>query len=161
MLVDVAIDPGVHGCGVSVWYENNLVHAEYAKGHGSQVHPLMEVIPGVVKALEGMEIDTLLIEKPKVYDTAHQIGDQRDLINLSIVVGEILYALAPQTKAALLVEPWEWKNQTPKHISEKRTRKALLAEETKMVVLPSAKSLHHNVWDAVGIGLWRFGGHRT
>lgn len=160
MKVNVSIDPGVKGCGLAIWFEKNLVHAEYTGALGGQAHPLFESIPGLVKALEGVEIDTIVIEKPKVYNAAQQMGDQRDLINLAITVGAAGYALADKAEVVLIVEPWEWKMQTPKAISNKRTKAALMPEEHAMVQLPSAASLHHNVWDAIGIGLWRFDKNR-
>ena len=69
-------------------------------------------------------------------------------------------ALAPYSKSILHVTPAQWKGQTPKKVTEQRARKALTWDELVAVELPSARSLHHNVWDAVGIGLWRWGGGR-
>jgi len=157
----VAIDPGVRGCGVAVFHDGEFVHAQYTGCFGGQVHPLLE--PGArllseVSGIFDLGVSELVIEKPKVYDTRHQKGDQRDLVNLAIVVGGIMEAASPFVGSILLVEPWQWKGQTPKEISNERTKAALTKAELEGVSLPKAKSLHHNVWDAIGIGLYRWRG---
>lgn len=162
-MLTLSIDPGVKNA-CAVWYEARLVTAQLCAGLGGQVNTCLEGIEPVVMLAKSFEqfglFDTILIEKPVVYDTAHRKGDQQDLIGLAIVVGALTSALAPYAKSILHVTPAQWGGQTPKRIKNERARKALTEDELAVVELPSAKSLHHNVWDAIGIGLHRWGNKR-
>lgn len=158
MTLLLSIDPG-RSTAAALWYEGQLVSAQLLPGLGGRVHTCLEPVPFVVSLVEGVGavLDTVVIEKPRVYDGQHQKGDQRDIVDLAILVGALTQALAPSAKVVLHVEPSGWKGQTPKAVTEARARAALAEDELAAVELPSAKSLHHNVWDAVGIGLWRLG----
>ncbi len=158
----VSIDPGKNGCGLAAFDALELVHAEYSSGLGGQICPLMEPVHGVEEAFKGLceafgprSIETLLVEVPQVYETKHQKGDQQDLIDLAVVVGGILAAARTYARSALIVRPHQWKGTTPKEITEQRVRKLLSPEEFGRIDWPRATGLHHNIFDAIGIGLWR------
>lgn len=172
-MLTMSIDPGVR-CACAVWLDGQLVSAKLFGGLGGQVHPCLEPVDPVVEFacefLPRLEMgkllglpsgkppfDEIVIEKPVVYDTKHQKGDQQDLIGLAIVVGALTSALAPYAQGILHVTPSQWKGQTPKPVTKKRAIKALSEDELAVVELPTAKGLQHNCWDAVGIGLHRWG----
>ena len=160
-MIGVAIDPGVHHCGVAIFQDGELAHAQLTTGLGGQAHPLLEPIPHVVEMVadlvDGEELlYGLVIEVPKVYRSEHQKGDQRDLINLAVVVGALAQALSQYFEGILIIEPSVWKGQQKKHHTEKRVLEELTKEELERVQLPSAKSIQHNIFDAIGIGLWRW-----
>jgi len=156
MTLLLSIDPGVR-TAAALWYEGQLVHAQLFGGEGGQVHTCLEPVPAIVHVANTLALDTVVIEKPKIYDAQHQKGDQRDIVDLAVLVGALTQALAPYTQAILHVEPWQWKGQTPKSVTEARARAALSSDELAAVDLPRAEKLQHNVWDAIGIGLWRLG----
>lgn len=167
MTLTMSIDPGVKNA-CAVWYDGQLVSAKLLYGLGGQAHVCLESVEPVVQFVEdfGSEPATLshakafaeiVIEKPMVYDTARQKGDQQDLIGLAIMVGALTSALAPYAQGILHVTPSQWKGQTPKEVTKKRAIKTLSEDELAVVELPTAKGLQHNVWDAVGIGLYRWG----
>jgi hypothetical protein len=56
-----------------------------------------------------------------------------------------------------LVQPRQWKGTVDKDVMIERIKTSLDLSEMKNVCLPKAKGLHHNVWDAIGIGLWASG----
>ena len=153
----IAIDPGVHGCGFAAFEHRRLVYAQYTGEKRDQVHgllgPVVELDALLRKYGPGAE---LVIEKPKIYRTAFQKGDQRDLIDLTVVVGSILHAAIDIVEHATLVEPATWKGQVKKEETARRVTMAMTVEEWARIVFPRAKSLHHNVFDAIGIGLWRW-----
>lgn len=162
MKLEIAIDPGKHGCGLAMFIDGLLVHAEYVSGLGGQRHPLLEPVAGVVKILESArdagEIETVVIERPKIYDATHQKGDQRDIADLLIVAGGLACAASLVSRSVLFVEPSQWKGQTSTEIIEHRLQKHLSTEEHEKIEWPRArKTLGHNVVDAVGIGLWHVG----
>ena len=153
MTLTLSIDPGVKNA-CAVWYEARLVTAQLCAGLGGQVHTSLEGIEPVVMLARSFGLfDSVVIEKPVVYDTAHRKGDQQDLIGLAIVVGALTSALAPYAKSILHVTPAQWKGQTPKKVTEQRARKALTEDELAVVELPRGKKGQTDVWDAIGIGL--------
>ena len=163
MILTMSIDPGVKNA-CAVWYEGRLVTAQLCPGLGGQVHSCLEGIEPVVMLAKHFEhvgrFETIVIEKPVVYDTKSQKGDQQDLIGLAIVVGALTSALAPYAQGFLHVTPAQWKGQTPKKVTEQRARKALTEDELAVVELPRGKKGQTDVWDAIGIGLWRWGNKR-
>jgi hypothetical protein len=137
----VAIDPGVRRCGISLWEEGKLRNAWLTKERDT-----WSEVAGDVGAWTGKAV----IEFPQFYSRrALGKGDPNDLLNLAAVVGAITtHYLYP-----VIVRPREWKGQAPKDVTEARVRKELSKVEMARVDLP-AKSLRHNVFDAIGIGLW-------
>ena len=157
MSYQVAIDPGTHGCGLAVFEGGRFLHAEFTSGLGGQITPVLEPLACVESVFRALaDIDELVVEIPKIYDTPYQKGDQRDLIKLALVAGSVLAAARPFARSALPIEPWEWKGQTPKEVTERQLRAVMPEQERALIVLPTAASLHHNVWDSIGIGRWRF-----
>lgn len=157
----ISIDPGVNGLGYAVHVCGQLVDARYLTGLGGMAHPLLERLPGLEAHLRASELSASMgvssvVEIPQVYDSAHQKGDQHDLIRLAIVVGTLLPTLG-EIGPVLLTDPKGWKGQAKKEVTERRARALLSEEEINAMTLPKATSLHHNVWDAVGIGQWRLG----
>lgn len=157
----ISIDPGLHACGLAIFHEKTkqLVHAELVKNVTSK--DLAELIFHmgwrVQNALEDTGLEGLghiyVIELPQVYRGSLQKGDPNDLVALGAVVGSIL-ALCETDRPRVLYKPREWKGQVPKDIMVKRIISKLSDDEKARAVLPRAKSLSHNVWDAVGIGLF-------
>ncbi len=134
----IAIDPGVKACGVA-WFDNGALS-------------IARLVP--VRDLRKIRQDTdLVIEMPRIYPGSDQRkGDLNDLLNLAAVVGfcEGLF-LCDQKRYF----PSIWKGQVPKMVMVERIKKTLSEAERACVVLAGAKS--HNVWDAVGIGLFHLG----
>jgi hypothetical protein len=144
----LSIDPGVTSCGVAAWdNEGRLVRAELVQGDTWQ-----KTVQGIVDTSLNNHPD-LAIEKPQVYTQNKLKGDPNDLIDLAVVVGAIVGVFGLTTRVTLY-RPSEWKGQTPKDVMIDRIKNKLSKAEHKKVELPKAKSLQHNVWDAVGIGLY-------
>lgn len=160
----IYIDPGLRGCGVAVFADGELLHAEYTSSLGGHATPLLEAAAGVEAMIQRLGIvapgslgfDLFVVERPKIYDAAHQKGDQKDIADLLIVVGSLMVIGADIARAVLAVEPWEWKGQTPKDVTAQRVDKHLSDDERSRIEWP-AKTLRHNVIDAIGIGLSQLG----
>jgi hypothetical protein len=95
------------------------------------------------------------LEVPQVYQGSKQLGDPDDLLQLAGVVGAI--ASLGFRGSVDGVAPREWKGTIKPDIVIARVQAILTPEETARVELPTAKGLQHNVWDAVGIGLYTVG----
>lgn len=99
----------------------------------------------------------VIIEAPRWYPREYKI-DTNDLLDLSILVGEIKGMYEERGCLVLLVWPRSWKGTVPKKIHNERVLAALTEEEVALLPLrPRAKDHDHNVLDAVGIGLWKLG----
>lgn len=150
----LSIDPGLRACGCARWIDGALQQAIFLRGskEESLPHAVAQMV-NTVRAWSGGKRDfDLIIELPQTYRGRAERGDANDLIALGCIVGGIHDALS--AAATIYVRPREWKGQLRKEITEARCRAALTLEELRRVKLPSAKSLQHNVWDGVGIGLW-------
>jgi hypothetical protein len=98
-----------------------------------------------------------IIETPRWYPQEHKI-DTNDLLDLSVLVGELKRHFLEREAHVHLVYPRTWKGTVPKGIHNKRVLAALSKEE--LAVLPKrprAKDYDNNIVDAIGIGLWKLG----
>ncbi len=123
------------------------------------------VHPWIAMALaidyEGLVVDEVVAERPQVY--AHRPkGDNNDLIDLAGVVGVIfgIFEWVPDHYTYL---PKEWKGEVPKEVKVDgevhtpmidRVRSWLTVEERQCVEVPRKKKHLHDVWDAVGLGVF-------
>lgn len=143
------IDPGVNEIGVAIWEGPWLVQAFLVRRLRDE-HFYSMIIK--LRQLMPTYITRLAIEKPRVYAPSRSKGDPNDLIDLAFVAGATIYAAQP--KEVIEIYPATWKGQVPKPVMVERVKSALTPKELPLVELPRAKSLQHNVWDAVGIGLY-------
>ena len=152
----IAIDPGVHGCGVAFLINGKLKVAYYI--------PTAEECPlhsFDIHAADATEV-VFILEKPQIYKTRLLKGDPNDLIDVAVAGGEMLGKLrtiarchVPVHRIAVeKIKPALWKKQLPKEVVQERVKPKLTPQELAVVVKPKPASLMHNVWDAVGIGLW-------
>jgi hypothetical protein len=150
----LAIDPGCRGCGCALFEGTTLYRADYVEsgfGRGNDVVNALSMANQVrawIPMWSRYE-DRLFIEVPRVYPAARQKGDQNDLIALTLVVGAIVGRFDGK---ATQYFPRDWKGTLNGDDFIKVIQGKLTPEERPSVTLP-AKSLQHNVWDAVGIGL--------
>ncbi len=164
MSITVAVDPGVNA-GVAIFKRWSLVGAFLVKDEGvssleNTVQHARTIRLEVWKRF-GQDLPGrprrrppahLVVEVPQVYQRGK--GDQNDLLLLALSAGAI---------AASFVEnydievhgylPAQWKGQVPKDITKRRVLEELFEEEKALIELPSAKSLQHNVFDAIGLGM--------
>jgi hypothetical protein len=98
---------------------------------------------------------TLAIEWQTTYGGRASRGDTRDLLDLSAITGALCYAFGSARPTVYL--PAEWKGQCPTDVIWGRCEKRLSAEEQAAITWPPAKSLRHNCYDAIGIGLKHLG----
>ncbi len=102
----------------------------------------------------GLEFDTRVIgERQVVYPGARGLKtNPNDLLDLAMCAGAFYGALCVEMRATLrLVEPAEWKAQVPKDICRRRIE-AMLSDDEKKVIRKGGEM--HNVYDAIGIGLF-------
>ncbi|TQF13721.1 hypothetical protein FJV41_22360 [Myxococcus llanfairpwllgwyngyllgogerychwyrndrobwllllantysiliogogogochensis] len=164
----LAIDPGLRECGIALFDLDSgellaagmptnperkarglSAWARMAEGVAAFVSSFLEPL----RAAGGTLSITVASECPQVYTAGKSKGDPNDLIELAGVVGRVAGALGATSERSYL--PREWKGTLDGDVMVERI-KARLGErphEHLRVQLPRASEKHHNVWDAIGIGL--------
>jgi hypothetical protein len=95
-------------------------------------------------------------ERQVVYPGAKGLKtNPNDLLDLAMCAGAFYGALCVDMVATLtIVEPAEWKAQVPKDITRTRIE-GLLGSTEKMLIKKGGEM--HNIYDAIGIGLFALG----
>jgi len=147
----IAIDPG-KDAGVAVFVDCILQHAALANWDDS--HAVFRAAARWQDSVDGVMCrGDVVCEVPQSYRMG--AASRQSLLTLSFRAGYLVGLLRPEMFR--LVTPQEWKGQTPKHIQQARTAAVLSTQEHDVLMrvmrdIPESKQ--HNVWDAVGIGLW-------
>lgn len=151
----LSIDPGLRNVAVAEWHDGELVHATLVanpnKGRGPSAW--RDAASAVISELGSDVYTEAALEVPQVYRQGLQKGDPSDLIELAGVDGALTAFLSAQVTGYL---PARWKGQVPKDIHHARILKKLTDSEKSAIICPQ-KSLLHNVYDAIGIGLFHLG----
>jgi hypothetical protein len=163
--VIVSIDPGVRFTGVAIWDHHQSRY--YLRRAHLVKNTAKDLAMSVVNVSCGTFIgnypfEAVIVELPQVYTRDKSKGDPNDLIAVAAVAGAIMdrYASLARVGHKLYVLPGEWKGGVPKTTKsgqnpiKNRCQVDLRPQELGNIALPTAMSLQHNVWDAVGIGLW-------
>jgi len=154
----ITIDPGAHDIGVALWRGTELINATLIRDEGRPVGELAHAVgiwANSAAAWAGVSIETVVVERPQVYHQNKLVGDPNDLITIALAAGHCAQAILRHAPRAAVhyLRPAQWKGQLPKAVSVQRTKETITDDERERVALP-APSLRHNVWDAVGIGLY-------
>lgn len=154
------LDPGLRGCGIAYFGDDGtLLHAKYLKnpvkkggGPEAWLGFMDELQEQNTQGKLPLVVQTFVSEYPQVYRAGTSKGDPDDLLQLASVVAT--FASNIVAKDYLAVRPREWKGTVPKDVHHARVLKALDDHEKLIVEASAPPSLRHNVFDAVGIGLW-------
>ncbi len=155
----VALDPGIRGCGVACFTDGVLDRAGYVKSPARSGNSAAECI-AMARAVESFyegEASEVAVEWPQVYASTRD-KDPNDLLALCGVDTACAVVLAPNGRV-VTYRPREWKGQLKKEACHFRLRSRLSPEEALVLAEAEtlAKSMAHNMLDAVGIGLHHLG----
>lgn len=160
----IAIDPGVHSMAIAVFEEGGLLLEAWNEGLPKA--PLAETLerwgsPSLrlvnrLQSLVRLEHNRIVCERQVVYPGAKGLKtNPNDLLDFAMCAGAFSSALCIDMLAGLtLIEPAEWKAQVPKDITKSRIANILTLGELSVVKKGGEM---HNVWDAIGIGLFALG----
>ena len=142
----LAVDPGTNVTGWASFVDTRLVPCGCWRADG-----LLAMLAEVRLACENTtySYERTVIERPQVYAQRKWRGDPNDLIGVALVAGAVA-ALFPPVDFVL---PHTWKGSATDVVVEKRVRAALAPDELLIV----GRKARHDVWDAVGLGLWSLG----
>lgn len=135
----LAIDPGVHLCAAAEFFEGLLAQLYYQPAE-------------LYSATEYSEVH---IEVPRVYPMT--TPNYNDIVDLAFAAGKAIGGLQSRVGKVILHYPRDWAGSVPKQVRNARLVKVLTPEEQRTLDAACArvgKSKAHNLWDAVGIGLF-------
>lgn len=147
----ISIDPGINGCGVAEWDGTTLKCACYIRAIANSTvsKPYMM---GWTLAQTLPADRFILFEHPQFY-SGTMPGIVDDLMDL-VEVGATFAGMRSCPLEWIL--PHKWKGSVDAEIIIERVKERLTEEEKKEVELPP-RALEHNVYDAIGIGLFYLG----
>lgn len=155
----VSVDPGVEGPALAVFSAwGKLLTAGLIRPVDGNEDPIWRAARGIsISAQDGWPPGVrVLVERPKIYPRSRSKADPNDLIVTALVAGAA--ALAITTKArvgdACFVEPWEWKGDVDGDVMVNRIKERWTTSADREVAVLPTESLAHNVWDAIGLGIW-------
>ena len=139
----VAIDPGVKNLAWAEYHDGALVACGLSRADSAELH---------AAALGTLaDPDVLVLEQM----TPRDIPNAADLIAVSHTGAYVAGVLRPHTLRYPTAQ--QWKGSIPKRIHHARIAQILSPAERAVVAWVAVRvpaSLLHNVWDAVGLGLW-------
>jgi len=146
----IAIDPGKRTGWA--WFDGRrLIRA----GTNTDAEILASPPHGEAPRNHARACDVAIIEVPRIYPRGGK-GDQNDLIDLAVLVGDLRGFYRRHGFTVRLVPPRTWKGTAPKHIHGERVLAALTpAERALLPRRPRAGTFDHNMLDAVGLGLFQ------
>lgn len=153
----LCVDPGLRGVGVAIFAGNQLQRAAYLEnpaksGRGYKV--AYEMARALYDWLGGETCPVAVVEFPRIYP-GHAKIDNNDLIDIATVGAAI--ATWCEAHEIVSVFPADWKGTVKKEVMTARIKEALSPAESLRIDKNCQRRLLHNVYDAVGIGLHRFG----
>ncbi|NJN63553.1 MAG: crossover junction endodeoxyribonuclease RuvC [Acidobacteria bacterium] len=156
----LAIDPGLRTTGWALFEEigghSLLMQTGISRSSAKTLDEVARAHDENIPRLTS--IDRVVVEQMQVYSIQKSKGDPADLVNLSLLGG---YLAKGRGARSTYVDPGSWKGQRPKDAIEPLVKKYLTEAEVMRMdsyLAPiKAKSLLHNAYDAVGIGLWALG----
>ena len=160
----ISIDPGLGGTGWAYWKTHKYPAAvgivrDTAKDESLAIRcsELAGKLKRSIDAVTGQEYSGwhndetyMFIELPQHMAHAAGVAAQAGAIyKLTFLVGYIACAIG-QCRV-IVVNPSEWKGQTPKDVIQRRIIRTLGQEKCNELGIKT------HAWDAVGIGLWAMG----
>ena len=150
----LSIDPGKHNVGWALFDEGELKDCGLLQGKDSK-----KITSNVKEYFTRFgKVDDIVVELPQVYQQHKWKGDPNDLIMVAFMAG---FSTAwVDADVVTLVRPHDWKGSVPKSISNQRIMDRLRTKELNLFNEKRngiARSVLHNMIDAIGIGFWRTG----
>lgn len=161
----LAIDPSIVTSGVAVFRSGLLTYCTLADCRFLRADSLYSRVAAMADEIwyvAGMYGATEVVcELPQIYTASTSKKNDTALIPIFLLTG-FLMCCADGTPVSdfKTVQPRQWKGQQPKEVTRHRVLQRLSQAEKEALdlgLIRVPKSLQHNVFDAVGIGLHSVG----
>jgi hypothetical protein len=141
----LCLDPGSKKAGVALFEMTGRLTAAWLATGNSWKNTADAVLDGM--PVSAVNVSQVVVEKMQIYD--HTPPAQANAcIDLSLMAGRVGGLFRHAKPFEYL--PKTWKGSVPKKIMVERIRNKITAGETARV----KGKQYHDVWDAVGIGLY-------
>lgn len=160
----IAIDPGVHSMAIAVFNDGGALQDAWNEPSSPPASVSLDMLlegwgsPSLrlSSRLQRVSAPRIVGERQVVYPGARGMKtNPNDLLDLAMCSGAFYGALCTELRMGLrVVEPAEWKAQVPKDVTRRRIE-TLLSPSEKAVIKKGGEM--HNVYDAIGIGLFALG----
>lgn len=158
MLRILAIDPGTEHCGVAMVKSATPGDAGLVAWATLWKTATPRAFVDFVASRGAHDPGIVVFERMQIYHGSKQKGAQEDLVKLLVIGAQLAGATQIAFGSSIhSYHPHEWKGQLPKSVHHERIKKRLSPAELDRIELPKAKTLAHNVWDAVALGLYHLG----
>lgn len=153
----LSIDPGSKGLAWAEWSGGNLFAAGLSR---TSAEALEDRALDHSRPFTRERFDIVVLERMTHYPNAKaRDAKANDLLDLQMIGATVAGRVLSMDGSLVYARAPEWKGQVPKEIMRERIFAALdnlekLRLEVALEKVP--KSLQHNVYDAIGIGLWFF-----
>jgi hypothetical protein len=166
------VDPGLRGCGVAILRDDRVVWAGYVRNPDRESRDcrawtllgrvVRDRVEGALREWTKLLIEVVpdglaVIEEQQVYREAQWKGDSGDVLQVQGVAAAVACCLSEVFGVSRVrtVLPAVWKGQVPKEVyHETRVWPRMTPDDHKRVVLPGAKKLRLDVWDALGLAYY-------
>jgi hypothetical protein len=163
----LSIDPGISptsGTGWALFHQSGSSSELRVAGlarpsDGELVVRCRGIVEQVIRGIGDIVLNALVLEHMVVYPLPRMKGDPNDLLALAVLEGVFLGLPVP-TSGVHLLPARAWKGQVPKEVIRDRIEAALAQPEREVLKGALAGvngSVRHNVYDAVGLGLYALG----
>jgi hypothetical protein len=141
----LTLDPGSKKAGVALFEMTGRLTAAWLATGENWKNTADAVLDGM--PVSAVNVSQVAVEKMQIYDST-PLAQANACIILSLMAGRVGGLFRHAKPFEYL--PGTWKGQVPKKIMVERIRKKLTAGETGRV----RGKQYHDVWDAIGIGLY-------
>lgn len=150
----LSIDPGfaqTGGTAFAEWWDGKLIQARLVRSADSSGRTGLPLWLWLAREVEQRtrRRERVVIEMPRTYGGRAKVGDANTMIQLGTLVGVLAATLSESGSTIELISVPE----VPKGVTENRIHAKLSPTELKLIEAAAPRSLRHNVYDAVGIGL--------
>jgi hypothetical protein len=145
----ISIDPGSKKAGVALFETTGKLMTAWLSRGGDWRETADNIMADL--PVNAARITEAAVERMQVYDST-PLAHANDCITLSLMAGYVAGRFSVWTGAENIhaYYPHQWKGQVPKKIMVERIKNKVTDSEKKRV--KDAKA--HDVWDAIGIGLY-------
>jgi hypothetical protein len=151
MSILLSVDGGLRGCGVALFEGQELARAAYVLNPEHTARGVNAWL-AMAKAVRGwalpVPVDVLAVEEMQVDGRTR--GKEADVMQVNAVVA----AVAARVPATIVMgyTPTAWKGSVDGDVMVERIKGRLTPEELARLE-PCSKSLAHNMYDGIGVGL--------
>ena len=155
----LTIDPGARYAAWALWDAAGLVEARQTPDSNA-LRTIIQNVAGPTHAYVANVVAVqprspggidVLVELPQEYADDKE-ERSKDLFRVAATAGALAFAFDVPGNTVKFVRPPEWKGQVPKRVHHARALTVLSAREQSRIY--STPKVHHNVMDAVAMGLW-------